>query len=209
MAASLGFPAQEALTVIDGSLAVELGIHRFDAPGRSKAQLFSVGGPLGKQFAILLGNTDVSSGYHPAKQTRLLFERCELPNLSGIETSTKFYQVSRIKSQQDSRLAAPNQVSCLVSDEAALRAILRWYAGVSRDVGATLPLEQTRVAKAAADAGFDLTLDQQGNWIVFRSTAFSAWVGVAVQDSGIYRLGLSDAAIGQRLCVEFESPQVS
>jgi putative restriction endonuclease len=203
MAAILGFPAQEALSVIDGSLAAELAIHRFDEPSRSKSQLFAVGGPFGKQFAIVLGNTDVSSGYHPAKRTRLLFERCELPNLSGIEECAEPYQGSRIKQQQDSKLAAPNQVSCLVSDEAALLAILRWYAGVPRQAAAGPSLEQTRVAKAAADAGFDLTPEEQGSWTIFRSTAFPTWAGVAVQQSGIYRLGLSDAAIGQRLGVEF------
>lgn len=203
MAAILGFPAQEALNVIDGPLAAELGIHRFDAPSRSKAQLFSVGGPLGKQFAIVLGNTDVSLGYHPAKRTRIVFERCELPSLSSIEVCAEPYQGSRVKNQQDSRLAAPNQVSCFVSDETALRTILRWYADASQDGTAGSPLEQTRVAKAAADAGFDLTPEHQGNWVVCRSTAFPAWVGVAVQESGIYRLGLSNGAIGQRLGDEF------
>lgn len=64
-------------------------------------------------------------------------------------------------------------------------------------------LEQTRVAKAAADAGFDRTPEQQGNWTVFRSTAFPTWLGVAVQEPGIYCFGLSDAATGQRLGIEF------
>lgn len=202
MAAILGFPAQEALNVIDGPLADELGIHRFDVRSRSKAQLFAVGGPLGKQFSLVLGDYEVSSGEHLAKQTRLLFERCELPLEAIIETCAEPYQGSRIK-QQDSKLAAPNQVSCLVADETALRAILRWYAGAPRQAAAGSSLEQTRVAKAAADAGFDLTPEQQGNWTIFRSTAFLAWVGVAVQEPGIYRLGLPDAAIGQRLGVEF------
>lgn len=202
MVAILGFPAQEALNVIDGPLADELGIHRFDVRSRSKAQLFAVGGVLGKQFALVLGDYDVSSGGHLVKQTRLLFERCELPRMSGIEICAEPYQGSRIK-QQDSKLAAPNQVSCLVADETALRAILRWYAGVPRQAAAGPSLEQTRVAKAAADAGFDLTPELQGSWTIFRSTAFPAWVGVAVQQPGIYRLGLSDAAIGQRLGVEF------
>ena len=202
MAAILGFPAQEALSVIDGALAAELAIHRFDEPSRSKAQLFAVGAPLGKQFALVLGDYDVSSGEHLAKQTRLLFERCELPRESGIEICAEPYQGSRIK-QQDSKLAAPNQVSCLVADETALRAILRWYAGVPRQAAAGPSLDQTRLAKAAADAGFDLTPELQGNWTIFRSTAFPTRAGVAVQQSGIYRLGLSDAAIGQRLSVEF------
>lgn len=203
MVAILGFPAQEALNVIDGPLADELGIHRFDVRSRSKAQLFAVGGPLGKQFALVLGNTDVSSGYHPAKQTRLLFERCELPEISGIEVCAEPYQGSRIKKQQDSKLAVPNQVSCFIADETALRAILRWYAGAPRQAAEGPPLEQTRVAKAAADAGFDLTPEHQGGWTIFRSTAFPARVGVAVQLPGIYRLGLFDAVIGQRLSVEF------
>lgn len=202
MVAILGFPAQEALNVIDGPLADELGIHRFDVRSRSKAQLFAVGGPLGKQFALVLGNTDVSSGYHPAKQTRLLLERCELPAMAGVEVCAEPYQGSRIKKQQDSKLAAPNQVSCLVADETALRAVLCWYADV-RGAKAGHSLEQTRVAKAAADAGFDLSPEHHGGWTIFRSTAFPAWVGVAVQQPGIYRLGLSDAAIGQRLGAEF------
>lgn len=202
MATTPGFPAQGALDVIDGPLADELGIHRFDARSRSKAQLFAVGGALGRQFAIVLGNTNVSAGYHPAKQTRLLFERCELPAMAGIEACSEPYQGSRIKHQQDSRLAPPNQVSCLVADEAALQAILRWYAGRPQEVTAGRSIEQTRIVKAAADAGYDLTPEQQGSWTLFRSTAFPVRVGLAVQEPGIYRLGLSDAAVGQRLGVE-------
>jgi len=199
MAAIRGFPAQEALKVIHGPLAAELGIHRFDVRSRSKAQLFAVGGPLGKQFALVLGDYDVSLGEHLAKQTLLLFERCELPGMAGIEVCAEPYQGSRIKQQQDSKLTAPNQVSCLVADETALRTILRWYAGVSHDAQAGASLEQTRVAKAAADAGFDLTPELQGRWTIFRSTAFPAWAGVAVREPGIYSLGLTDAAVGQRL----------
>lgn len=64
-------------------------------------------------------------------------------------------------------------------------------------------LEQTRVAKAAVDSGFDRTPERQGDWTLFRSTAFPACVGVSVLASGVYRLGLSDGAIGQRLGAEF------
>lgn len=65
-----------------------------------------------------------------------------------------------------------------------------------------LKTEGVRIEKAAADAGFDLTPERQGRWIVFRSTDFPACVGVAIEDAGSYGLGLSDAAIGQRLAVE-------
>jgi hypothetical protein len=203
MAAPPGLSAQKALDLIDGPLAAELGIHRFDTRARSKAQLFAVGGALGKQFALVVGDYDVPSGAHRARQTRLLFERCQLPDMAGIEACAQPYLGSRIKNQQDSKLAAPKQVSCLVADEAALWAILRWYAGRPEQGAAGHALEQTRVAKAAADAGFDLTPEQQGGWTLFRSTAFPAWVGLAVQEPGVYRLGLSDAAVGQWLGLEF------
>ncbi len=66
-------------------------------------------------------------------------------------------------------------------------------------------LARTRIAKAAADAGFDLTPEDEGDWSHFRSTAFSASAGVAIQDAAQlrYRLGLSESAIGQRLADEF------
>lgn len=72
-----------------------------------------------------------------------------------------------------------------------------------REAPAGSSLEQTRVVKAAADAGFDLTPEHQGGWTIFRSTAFPASVGVAVEQPGVYRLGLSDGVLGQRLGVEF------
>lgn len=69
-------------------------------------------------------------------------------------------------------------------------------------------LESTRIAKAAADAGFDLTPEDDGGWMRFRSTAFHASVGLAVEEVAApsgrrYRLCVSDAAVGQRLCAEF------
>lgn len=203
MAGRFAYPAHEALQVIDGALAAELGIHRFDTPNRSKAQLFAMGGPRGRQFAIVLGNTDVKTGYHPAKQARLLFERCELPILSGIEVCAEPYQGSRIRKQQDSRLVSPNQVSCLIADETSMVALLRWYAGRSNPALGALALARTRVSKAAEDAGFDREMAEEGRWMVFRSTAFPARLGIALHDSEIYSVGLSEGAIGLRLEDEF------
>lgn len=67
-------------------------------------------------------------------------------------------------------------------------------------------LARTRIAKAAADAGLDLTPQEEGNWSLFRSTAFAPCAGVAIEDAAQlrYRLGLSEAAIGQRLAEEFD-----
>lgn len=99
-----------------------------------------------------------------------------------------------------------------VSTEAQLDAFLESFSvfhqvksasGGSYRAGIVPEIESVRIEKAANDAGFDLTREQQGNWTIFRSTAFPVWVGVSVQGSGAYRLGLSDAVIGQRLCAEF------
>jgi hypothetical protein len=59
MTNSLKYSANDALKVIDGPLSDELNIHRFDATTRTKSQLFGVNGPLGKQFGVVLGNTDI------------------------------------------------------------------------------------------------------------------------------------------------------
>lgn len=123
------YAAKEALEVIDGELAGELTIHRFDAKNRTKAHLFAVNGPLGQQFAIVLGNTDTNTGHHPALQTRILLERCQVPDLTGIELMTAPYNGSRVKTGSDCKIAAPNQTSLLIADESALKRLLRWYAG--------------------------------------------------------------------------------
>lgn len=121
------YAAHEALAVIDGALSAELGIHRFDDKSRTKAHLFAVRGPLGRQFALVLGDLDPVTGQHKAQQTRLLLERCTLPVIPGIEPMVQPYRGSRVESNQDSKLAAPNQVSCRVADETALKGLLRWY----------------------------------------------------------------------------------
>ncbi len=105
--------------------------------------------------------------------------------------------------QQDSKLATPNQVSCLVADETAMVALLRWYAGRANPALGSLALARTRVAKAADDAGFDLEVVEEGGWMVFRSTAFPARLGIALRDSENYSVGLSEEAIGLRVEDEF------
>lgn len=67
-------------------------------------------------------------------------------------------------------------------------------------------LEATRIEKAATDAGFDRTLENEGGWLVFRSTAFKTSVGISSQGGGAYLVAISDAAVGQRLASEFALP---
>ncbi len=203
------YPAREALKIIDGSLTKELSIHRFDDVSRTKAQLFAVGGPLGRQFAIVLGNTDVSTGFHPAQQTRVILEKCELPAIAGIEPSATPYEGSRIKSNQDSRLAAPNQTSCVVSDGETLQALLRWYAVPSTSkASTTTSIERTRIEKMAIDAGFGLTSELSDGWLVFKSLSSTVQLGVLPSTDG-YDVGVSIESVGRRLSSDLGVPVVS
>ena len=58
-------------------------------------------------------------------------------------------------------------------------------------------LEQTRVEKAASDAGFDIGLTREGSWLVFRSSAFSQHLAVEQQAANTYRVGFSDLTWGK------------
>lgn len=203
------YPAREALKIIDGSLTKELSIHRFDDVSRSKAQLFAVGGPLGRQFAIVLGNTDVTTGFHPAQQTRVILEKCELPAIAGIESLASPYEGSRIKSNQDSRLAAPNQTSCIVSGGQALRALLRWYAEPSTSqASATTSLERSRIEKMAIDAGFGVTSELSDGWLVFESLSSPVQLGVLSNTNG-YDVGVSVESVGRWLSTDLGVPVAS
>jgi hypothetical protein len=128
MTIKIKYEVIKALKVIDGTLASELNIHRFDNAKRSKAQLFAVNGAMGRQFGIVVGDTDVETGHHPAQQTRILLERCDVPPTDGVERMDNPYNGSRIKTNQDCNIAAPNQVSFLVAGETALTRLLQWYA---------------------------------------------------------------------------------
>lgn len=208
MTRSSKLPSEKALDIIIGLLTTGLRIHRCDDADRSKAHLFELGGPGGRQFGLVVGDMHAAKSPKPSQQSRILLEKCELPDIPGVERCDDDYNGSRIK-QADSRLAPPNQSSCLVADESALINLLRWYA---RD-GTTIPrdgrtetvgtLERARLEKAAQDAGFDLTVSTEGNCLIFRSTAFPQVVGVSTQPDGSYRVELSDTVIGRQIASEF------
>lgn len=126
MATKPKYAANEALKAIHGTLSDELGLFRLDSPTRTKARLFGVGSEHGRQFGIVLGNTDLATMHHPANQTKIVLEKCELPNIPGIEPSLPSVNGQRFK-QSDSRIRTGNQTSFLVADETALMALLRWY----------------------------------------------------------------------------------
>ena len=76
--------------------------------------------------------------------------------------------------------------------------LLAW-AEFTRRHGGGRALESTRVAKAAEDAGFDLTPGREGNWLIFRSSAFPHLLGVVTQADESYRVGFSVAVWGQKV----------
>lgn len=122
------YAAKDALAVIDGVLTNDLSIHRFDKPTRTKSHLFAINGALGKQFGILLGNTNIQTGHHPAEQTSIVLQRCEVPWMEGVEVVNRPSKSARLQ-QQDSKIPAGSQSLVRVADELALKRLLRWYAG--------------------------------------------------------------------------------
>lgn len=200
---------ERALEIITGPLSAELNIRRVGSVARSKVQLFEFGASGGRQFGLVVGDMFAAENPKAPQQTRILVEKCNEPGIPGVMVCTDDYNGSRIN-QADSKLAPPNQSSFLVADETALVSVLKWYAAgstkmvndhSSSDLAA---LVRTRIEKAAQDAGFDLSGPADGDWLVFRSSAFPQKVGVLSQAGKEYRVGLPDSAIGEQLCSEFE-----
>lgn len=213
MTRSSKFPSEKALDIITGPLTTEFRIRHCNDADRSKAHLFELGGQGGRQFGLVVGDMYAAKNPRPSQQSRILLEKCELPEIPGVELCDDDYNGSRIK-QVGSRLAPPNQSSCLVADETALINLLRWYASY----GTTIPqdgrteavgtLERARLEKAAQDAGFDLTVSTEGNRLILRSTAFPQVVGVSAQSDEGYRVELSDAVISRQIASEFRMDAV-
>ena len=82
-----------------------------------------------------------------------------------------------------------------------LEALTTLRAGQSSRVP-SVPTEKVRIEKAAQDAGFDLTAPTDGDWLVFRSTAFPQAVGVSTQSGKSYRIGLPESGIAYQVCAE-------
>lgn len=72
-----------------------------------------------------------------------------------------------------------------------------WRRFVSKPDGGSMAA--TRVEKAAEDAGFDLTPVREGQWMIFRSSAFASVLGVVAQAGESYRIGFSDAGWGHKV----------
>lgn len=201
MSAFPKFPARNALAVIQGLMSAGLGLRRYPDGRTSKVFLYGIGLKSDRQFALLIGDKDKKTGEFSAKSTRLLFEPCDLPLLPGIERCASARHGSR-GTQSDSRLAPPNQVSCLVADEHTLVSLLRWYAGAepsTHEVSETKSVERFR--DAAVHAGFD-RFHTDDRWLILGSTLFEATVGLLDGKDGHVCVGFSDLAVGERIAIE-------
>jgi hypothetical protein len=131
MGTAIKYDSNDAMEVINCSLATELSIHSFNGPKRkSKTFLYSVNGPLGRQFALIVGNLEPETGRFSTKQSRIVLEHCDVPVLGGVEPMNENSGSRRLR-QSDSKLVSPNQTNVMVTDEPGLKRLLRWYAGRS------------------------------------------------------------------------------
>ena len=126
MVTKLKYAANDALNVIHNHLSDELKLFRFNEPTRTKAQLFGIGGRHGRQFGIVLGETDKLTKHFKAQQTKIVLEKSDAPNIPGVELSLDQVNGSRFQ-QSDSKICPGDQTSFFVADETALKALLRWY----------------------------------------------------------------------------------
>lgn len=126
MATKLKYAANDALNVIHNELSDEMKLFPLNEPTRTKAHLFGIGGRHGRQFGIVLGNTDKKTMHHPALQTKIVLEKCDVPNIPGVDVSLEQVNGQRFK-QADSKICPGDQTSVYVADATALKALLKWY----------------------------------------------------------------------------------
>lgn len=80
-----------------------------------------------------------------------------------------------------------------------LKAFLDAWREFARPVTSNAVLENTRIEKAAEDAGFDLVSTFDGGWMLFRSSAFPHVLGVRITGSDRYAVGFSVASWGHKV----------
>lgn len=127
------FAAALALDLINKQMKAELDLLALDAPNRSHAHGFAIGGEHGKQFILVLGRD------RELQQTRIITEKTlNLPNIPGVVHDPSPVKGNRVSSQKvtglgyANRLSLENQCSFLVENSSALESLLKWYATVDR-----------------------------------------------------------------------------
>jgi len=124
----MNYRAEQALDAIHGHIDNTLSLHRFDSSSRTKTRLFGIGGPQGKQFALIIGDLDPLSRQPASTKTVVVLPNRPVPSISGVLPTSKAYRTSRLR-QADSKLCPPDNRGFVIADEAALLNLLHWYAG--------------------------------------------------------------------------------
>jgi predicted restriction endonuclease len=120
--------AKVAFQIINDRLLKDFNLFPLDGKTRTKAHGFAVGGEHGKQFVLILGNSDEG-----AKQTRIITEKISGPPvIAGVEYLPEIYKGARVNQDTTNlkyrnRLRNENQSSFLVSTPSALEELLYWY----------------------------------------------------------------------------------
>lgn len=124
----MNYRAEQALDAIHGHIDNTLSLHRFDSSSRTKARLFGIGGPQGKQFALIIGDLDPFSRQPVSTKTVVVLPNRPVPSISGVLATSKAYKTSRLR-QADSKLCPPDNRGFVIADETALVNLLHWYVG--------------------------------------------------------------------------------
>lgn len=124
----MNYHSEQALEAIHSHINNTLNLHRFDRSSRTKTRLFGIGGPQGKQFALIIGDLDPLTRRPTSAKTVVVLPNRPVPSISGVLPTSKAYRTSRLR-QVDSKLCPPDNLGFVITDETALVNLLHWYAG--------------------------------------------------------------------------------
>lgn len=141
------FPVERALTLIDDVLIKDLGFIRMDKPRRTKAQIFEVR-PGAKQFALMVGDLDASSGKFKPQNTRVVLEAAAPEGLLDVEP---LHEAGPLLGGHlvASRLKPDRQHLALVGSETGLRRLLEWYVS-AKSTSTQVPSEPSKTSENQA-----------------------------------------------------------
>lgn len=123
----MAFPAALALELIHNQFEAKFALHKFDFPSRTKTRLFALGGPNGKQFALIIGDLDLQTNQPMASRTVIVLPKCAVPQIDGVIPLNRHYKTSRLN-QSDSKIPSPDNLGFEVKDASGLGRLLDWYA---------------------------------------------------------------------------------
>jgi hypothetical protein len=149
------------------------------------------------------------SGNEPGNTVEIGLNPAALAPLLGADESALRRWISeqsaatgRIRAQSGQRGSYPGVALGNLQELEMFLKALSELRGANTTNSVAKPAENVRIEKAAQDAGFDRSVERDGQWLVFRSTAFPCTAGVVSSSSG-YLVGVSDASLARRVATEF------